>query len=268
MKKENKLNIDEVMALVMFGMPTTKIRKTILEEFDRLYDENPELEGYLEKANKILDKQEVLGIKSLSVQDEGFPERLLKIGDDCPAVIHLLGNAELLKEQKDVAIIGARSADKEGSSKAYQLGKKYAQEGNVIVSGLALGCDTAGHNGCLDVGGKTIAIVGSGLDIVHPKENVGLQKRILENGGLILSEQPLGVKASPRTLVQRNRLQAALSESIILAQCPAESGSLHTMSFARKYRKKSLAMKYAKRTEANAGNCDLIENNLAEPLEI
>ena len=132
----------------------------------------------------------------------------------------------------------------------------------MIVSGLALGCDSSAHIGCLDARGKTIAIVGSGLDIVHPRENIALQKRILENGGLILSEQPIEVKASPRTLVQRNRLQSGLSETVILAQCPAESGSLHTMRFARKYRKKSLAVKYAKRNEANAGNFNLIEPGL------
>lgn len=263
-----KLNIDEVMALFMTGMPVTKIRKTTLDKFERMYDENPDLEYFINKANRILDKQEAMGIKSLSVQDKEFPSKLLQIGEDCPPVIHLLGNVDLLKEQKSVAVIGARSADKEGNSKAYDLGKKYAKDGCVVVSGLALGCDSAGHSGCLDAGGKTIAIVGSGLDITHPEENIGLQKRILENGGLILSEQLIGIKASPRTLVQRNRLQSALSEVVILAQCPIESGSLHTMRFARKYRKKSLAVKYAKRTEVNAGNFDLIESGLAEPIEI
>lgn len=125
MNKEDRLNLDEVMALAMIGMQTSQIKRTTVQEFDRLYDKNPDLEIYVENANKILDKQEALGIKSLSVQDEGFPERLLKIGNDCPPVIHLLGNPELLKESKAIAIIGARSADKEGNSKAYELGKKY-----------------------------------------------------------------------------------------------------------------------------------------------
>lgn len=266
MVKKEKLNIDEVMALAMVGMPVSHIKKTTLEEFDRLYDENPDLESYIERANKILDKQEAFGIKSISVQDEYFPTPLLKIGEDCPPVLHLFGNMDLLKEPKAVAIIGARAADKEGNSKAYELGKKYAKDGYVIVSGLALGCDAAAHVGCLDAGGKTIAIVGSGLDIIHPRENTALQKRILENGGLILSEQPVGVKASPRTLVQRNRLQAAISNAVILAQCPSESGSLYTMRFARKYKKKSLAVKFPLRTDANAGNFDLIENNMAQPI--
>ena len=109
-----------------------------------------------------------------------------------------------------------------------------------MVSGLALGCDAAAHRGCLDVKGGTIAIVGNGLDITHPRENKVLEDSILRNDGLMLSEQTIGVKANPTRLVARNRLQAALSEAVILAQCPAQSGSLHTMRFARKYGRESL----------------------------
>ena len=263
---KNNLNIDEVMALVMMGKTTKEILKIDLATFDRLYDENPELEEYIDKANSILDRQEAQGIFSISCQDADFPERLLKIGQDCPAVIHCKGNIELLKEQKAVAIIGARSADREGYDKAYNLGKDYAQKGYVIVSGIALGCDTAAHRGCLDVGGKTIAIVGNGLDITHPKENFALQQEILEKGGLLLSEQVIGTKANPTRLVARNRLQAALSEAVILAQCPEQSGSLHTMRFARQYKKKYFAATFPTRTIANAGNFDLIERHLASPL--
>ena len=267
MEKKDKLNIDEILVLKWRGLTPTQISKTNLQEFDRLYDEDPdEFDRLIDRANSILDKQEALGIKTISIQDEDYPEKFKEIGNEAPVLIHILGNVDLLKRNKAVAIIGARAADKQGLDMAYKLGKKYAEEGNVIVSGLALGCDKAGHEGCLAVNGETIAIVSSGLDIVHPKENTDLQKRILEAGGLILSEQPIGVKASPRTLVQRNRLQAALSDDVILAQCPAESGSLHTMRFARQYRKRSLAVKFPKRTEANAGNFDLIENNLAEPI--
>lgn len=100
MDKKDKLNVDEIMALSMIGMPVSKIRKTPLAEFDRLYDENPDLESYIEKANKILDKQESMGIKTISIQDENFPESLIKIGNDCPPLIHLLGDTDLLKEPK------------------------------------------------------------------------------------------------------------------------------------------------------------------------
>lgn len=262
----SKLNIDEVMALQMMGLSTKKIMRTDLKAFDRLYDENPELEDYIDKANEILDRQEGMGIVSISCQDSNFPERLLAIGEDCPAVIHCKGNLDLLKSDKAVAIIGARAADKEGNEKAYQLGKEYAENGYVIVSGLALGCDAAAHRGCLEAHGGTIAIVASGLDITHPRENKPLQDAILGNGGLLLSEQVIGVKANPTRLVARNRLQAALSEAVILAQCPAHSGSLHTMRFARQYRKRSLAATFPRRNQFNEGNYQLLDNHQAQPV--
>lgn len=264
--KEEKLEIDEVMALQMSGMPVCEIMKCNLDKFEQLLESNPDLNGFLNKANDILDRQEKMGIVSISCHDDRYPKRLKTIDEDAPAVIHCLGNIDLLKGNKAVAVIGARAADREGNQKAYQLGKKYAEKGYVIVSGLALGCDTSAHLGCLDVKGKTIAIVGNGLDITHPKENIALQRRILENDGLLLSEQVVRVKANPTRLVARNRLQAALSEAVILAQCPAQSGSLHTMRFARQYGKKCYAAFFSSRTDSNAGNYDLIDNNLAQPI--
>lgn len=262
----NKLNIDEVMALQLLGMPVSKIRKTDLDAFNRIYDEHTEMEEWLEKINETLDRQEQSGIISISCQDTDFPARLLAIGNDCPPVIHCRGNLKLLQAEKAVAIIGARAADREGNAKAYELGADYARKGYVVVSGLALGCDAAAHRGCLDAKGGTIAIVGNGLNICHPKENKALEEAILAGGGLLLSEQVIGVKANPSRLVARNRLQAALSEAVILAQCPAQSGSLHTMRFARKYRRQSLAATFPRRTAANAGNYDLLDSGQAQPI--
>lgn len=252
------LTIDEVLALQYFGMDNSEILKMHLDKFEKLLDENPRLEECLDKANSVLDRQEAVGVTSYVWTDAEFPERLRRIGSDCPPIIHLKGNMDLLKEDKAIAIIGARAADKEGNEAAYKLGKKFAEEGNVIVSGLALGCDTSAHKGCLDVGGKTIAIVGNGLDICHPKDNKWLEQRILNETGLMMSEQPFGVKANPTRLVARNRLQAAMSQIVILAQCPEKSGSLHTMQFARKYGKKSLAVKFPIQTVANTGNYNLL----------
>ena len=262
----SKLNIDEIMALQMMGLPIKEIRRIDLDAFDQLYAGHPELEEYIDKANSILDRQEEMGIVSISCQDDDFPARLLAIGDDCPAVIHCKGNLELLKTERAVAIIGARAADREGNQKAYQLGKDYAEKGYVVVSGLALGCDTSAHRGCIDAQGGTIAIVGNGLDITHPRENKPLEDAILAAGGLLLSEQVIGVKANPTRLVARNRLQAAMSQSVILAQCPAQSGSLHTMRFTRRYKRESFAATFPVRNQYNEGNYRLLDDNLAQPI--
>lgn len=88
---------------------------------------------------------------------------------------------------------------------------------------------------CLAAKGKTIAVVALGLDIIHPKENKSLQKLILKNDGLLLSEQVIGVKANPTRSIARNRLQAALSGKVIVAQCTVRSGIMHTVRFATKY---------------------------------
>lgn len=257
------LTVDEIIALQYFGLENSEILKIPLHSFELLLKDEPDLEEMLDKANEVLNRQAEAGVVSYAWTDKQFPERLRKIRHDCPPVIHLKGNPALLNEEKAVAVIGARWADNEGNEVAYKLGKKYAEEGNVIVSGLAIGCDTSAHKGCLDAGGKTIAVVGSGLDICYPKENKWLEQEILESRGLLLSEQPFGVKANPKKLVARNRLQAALSDMVILAQCPERSGSLHTMRFARKYRKQCMAVAFPVLTIANAGNHDLLTRRLS-----
>ena len=203
-------------------------------------------------------------IITIKKDDALFPKGFKAIGDECPDQIYVLGNVELLNEQKLVAIIGARKATKAGNSKAFDIAMKYAKEGAVIVSGLALGCDAAAHRGCLAANGKTIAIVATGLDLIFPRENEELQKQILSNGGLILSEQPLGTKANPTRLVSRNRLQAALSSEVIVAECPEHSGTMHTVRFAQKYGKTIKAAVFKGKSAENSGNRFIIDSGIGE----
>lgn len=203
-------------------------------------------------------------IFTIKKDDELFPEAFRAIGDDCHSQIYVMGNVNLLKETNYVAIIGVRKATRAGNSKAYELGAAYGKQGAVVVSGLALGCDASAHLGCLAAKGKTIAIVATGLDLVHPRENEPLQRQILNNGGLILSEQPLGTKANPSRLVARNRLQAALSSDVIVAECPEHSGTMHTVRFAQKYGKKVKAAIFKTVTEENSGNRFIIRSGIGE----
>ena len=252
----------------MSGMMTSRIARTDITDLEEIYASNPRMGEYIAKANKILENQESLGIVTMTVQDAGFPKRLIAIGDDCPAVIYCLGNMDLLERENPTAIIGARACDRQGYEAAFSLATKYASIGSVIVSGLALGCDTAAHRGALSINGETIAVVATGLNLVHPKENRQLQDEIIAHGGLILSEQPFGIKANPTRLIARNRIQAALSDAVILAQCPSASGSLHTMRFARKYHKKCYAYKFPALTAMNEGNFNLLSDRQAEAIEI
>jgi DNA processing protein len=203
-------------------------------------------------------------IITINKEDELFPEAFKAIGEDCPERIYAMGNLDLLKRERMVAIIGSRKATRTGNSKAYDLGASYAKKGYVVVSGLALGCDASAHRGCMAADGDTIAIVATGLNLVHPRENIPLQEEILHKGGLILSEQPLGVKANPTRLVARNRLQAALSEEIVVAECPEHSGTMHTVRFAQKYGKKVKAARLPYDKEENSGNKYIIDTGIGE----
>ena len=203
-------------------------------------------------------------IITINKEDEFFPEAFKAIGEDCPERIYAMGNLDLLKREHMVAIIGSRKATRTGNSKAYDLGVSYAKKGYVVVSGLALGCDASAHRGCMAADGGTIAIVATGLNLVHPRENIPLQEEILRKGGLILSEQPLGVKANPTRLVSRNRLQAALSEEVIVAECPKHSGTMHTVRFAQKYGKKVKAARLPYDKEENSGNKYIIDTGIGE----
>ena len=203
-------------------------------------------------------------IITINKEDEFFPEAFKAIGEDCPERIYAMGNLDLLKREHMVAIIGSRKATRTGTSKAYDLGISYAKKGYVVVSGLALGCDASAHRGCMAADGGTIAIVATGLNLVHPRENIPLQEEILRKGGLILSEQPLGVKANPTRLVSRNRLQAALSEEVIVAECPKHSGTMHTVRFAQKYGKKVKAARLPYDKEENSGNKYIIDTGIGE----
>lgn len=203
-------------------------------------------------------------IITINKEDELFPEAFKAIGEDCPERIYAMGNLDLLKRERMVAIIGSRKATRTGNNKAYDLGVSYAKKGYVVISGLALGCDASAHRGCMAADGGTIAIVATGLNLVHPRENIPLQEEILQKGGLILSEQPLGVKANPTRLVARNRLQAALSEEIVVAECPEHSGTMHTVRFAQKYSKKVKAARLPYDKEENSGNKYIIDTGIGE----
>ena len=137
-----------------------------------------------------------------------------------------------------IAIIGTRNPTKNSANIANQIAKLIISRSySTIVSGLAKGIDTAAHEGCLEQGGHTIAVVGHGLDTIYPKENRELAKKIIKQGGTIVSEYPFGLKAERFRLVERDRIQALLSQMIILIESDEKGGSMHTIEAAKKMNK-------------------------------
>ena len=207
----------------------------------------------------------------LQIPDEDvlYPKELMSIlqcfeGNSVPQILYTLGDARLLRKpvlgKQRIAIIGSRTPDEKGIEVAYRLGKFFACD--IVVSGLAKGIDTAAHKGCLDGGGRTIAVVGTGLNHVYPKENMKLQQRIIETGGMILSEHEPKTKASPRTLIARTRLQVALADKVYVVECEKESGTMHAVNFALKYGKPIFALDCDW-----SGNRYLIDNRYAYPFK-
>lgn len=228
----------------------------------------------LGKARYILEKQAKAGVETIPYYADEYPRHFCGLGNDAPPLIHVLGNRELLNREDNVTIIGSRAADRDGLAAASRMAEQIGGAGHVVISGLAEGCDTAAHRGCLDAGGQTVAIVASGLDIVYSKSNKALQDEILANGGIILSEHPFGVKANPTRLVARCRMQVVLTQSVIVAQCPVVSGTMYAVHFAQEYNEYSYdgwessiyAVSFAEWNERNSGNEYLLDSGRAVPI--
>lgn len=228
----------------------------------------------LGKARYILETQAKAGVETIPYYADEYPRHFCGLGNDAPPLIHVLGNRELLNREDNVTIIGSRAADRDGLAAASRMAEQIGGAGHVVISGLAEGCDTAAHRGCLDAGGQTVAIVASGLDIVYSKSNKALQDEILANGGIILSEHPFGVKANPTRLVARCRMQVVLTQSVIVAQCPVVSGTMYAVHFAQEYNEYSYdgwessiyAVSFAEWNERNSGNEYLLDSGRAVPI--
>lgn len=228
----------------------------------------------LDKARYILERQAKAGVVTIPYYADEYPRHFCGLGNDAPPLIHVLGNRELLNREDNVTIIGSRAADRDGLAAASRMAEQIGGAGHVVISGLAEGCDTAAHRGCLDAGGQTVAIVASGLDIVYSKSNKALQDEILANGGVVLSEHPFGVKANPTRLVARCRMQVVLTQSVIVAQCPVVSGTMYAVHFAQEYNEYSYdgwessiyAVSFAEWNERNSGNEYLLDSDRAVPI--
>jgi DNA processing protein len=168
------------------------------------------------------------GVQVLTIFSESYPKGFRDL-PDAPPVIWLRGE---LPEMPMTAIVGTRKPSAWGSGLARHIGHQSAEAGIGVVSGLALGIDTQAHEGALEAGGITIAILACDVRKPSPASNVDLAERIIASGGALISEVPFGTTTEPRTLVARNRLQAALANTLTMVECGVPSGTLHTVRHA------------------------------------
>jgi DNA processing protein len=182
-----------------------------------------------ELANKEIERAAEKNIVIIPCDDPLYPA-LLKNIHDPPVVLYVLGAPELLN-CRGLGIVGSRAATHYGKDIAQQMAGSLSRQGFTIISGLALGIDTAAHNGALAAEGKTIAVLGCGLDIVYPPSNHNLYKRIA-SAGAVVSEYPLGTKPDSFRFPARNRIISGLSLGIVVVEAANRSGSLITASHA------------------------------------
>ncbi|HTJ31482.1 MAG TPA: DNA-processing protein DprA [Acidobacteriaceae bacterium] len=164
-----------------------------------------------------------LGVAIVSYDDEAYPERLKEIYDP-PPVLWVRGDVGLLG-RTSIAVVGTRRPTPYGSGMAERLSRDLAARGVLIVSGMARGVDTAAHKGALQAGRPTVAVWGTGADVVYPKENVRLAEQILEAGGAVVSELPLGTFPAPQNFPRRNRILSGLSLGVLVVEASENSGT-------------------------------------------
>ena len=169
-------------------------------------------------------------IDIINIFDKEYPEMLKKIYD-FPISIYIQGNTKILNGFS-IAIIGCRQASEYGKKAAKYFAYNLAKKQVNIVSGLARGIDSYAHIGTIYGNGRTIAVLGNGLDTIYPKENKYLIEKILNTEGSIISEYPLGTKPNKMNFPARNRIISGLSKSVIVIEAKEKSGTLLTVDFA------------------------------------
>jgi DNA processing protein len=174
-------------------------------------------------ADQELEKLAATGAAILTYHDEAYPERLREIYDP-PALLWTRGDAALLSKPA-LAVVGTRHPTPYGTGMAEMLTRDLALRGLIILSGMARGVDTAAHKGALAAKRPTIAVWGTGVDVIYPKENKLLAEQIVAGGGVILSELPLGTFPAPQNFPRRNRILSGMSIGVLVIEAAEYSGT-------------------------------------------
>ena len=208
-------------------------------------------------------------ISILNITDEQFPSRLRKINDP-PVLLYLKGDISKFENCINVALIGTREPSQYGARIAERLGIQFTERGCNIISGLAIGCDSFAHIGCLKAKGLALAVMPGGLDRIYPSSNRSLAETILNTGGALISEYPPGVKPFPSFYVDRDRLQSAISDAIVVVETGIQGGTMHTVNFALQQGKTLAAYRHPEKYshyDKCKGNLLLINTKKALPID-
>jgi DNA processing protein len=231
--------------LERFGSPDAvfQARRTELESL-RIKPETIESilkNEFAEKAVAELENVKQLGGDILILDDGSYPTLLREIADP-PITLYVRGDWQPCFEQPCVAVIGSRMCSTYGENASEMLARDLASRGICIVSGLARGIDAAAHKGAIRGGGKTIAVMGTGIDNVYPRDNTRLVREILESGGCVVSQFPLGTPPLKDNFPYRNRIISGLSLGVLIIEASERSGSLITARLAAEQDREVMAV--------------------------
>jgi DNA processing protein len=202
-------------------------------------------------------RAERLGVRILPIGHPDYPESLKAI-QSAPIVLYVRGSLTA-EDSFAVAMVGSRKPTEYGRRTALRMSRDLASAGLTIVSGMALGIDTAAHRGALDAGGRTVAVLGSGVDVPYPVSNRNLMERITSSGAVI-SEFPMGMIPARENFPRRNRIISALSSGVIVVEASLDSGSLITVRYALEQGKDVFAVPGNVTSDTSRGTNRLIKD--------
>ncbi len=198
---------------------------------------NPELARNIASWQSIVNPYKELelaqkaGARITTIFDDDYPAALREIADP-PIILYAWGHWKPVDSERSVAVVGSRMATHYGRLCARKLSYELAQAGVTVISGLARGVDTEAHQGALDAGGRTIAVIGAGLNRLYPQENITLARAIADSGGAVVSELPMDMPPSRTTFPMRNRIVSGWSQATLVVEAPQRSGALITAGMA------------------------------------
>src|SRR2546426_12685727 len=193
------------------------------------------------KAESEIEQVRKLGGDILILDDGVYPSLLREIYDP-PIVLYVKGAWSECLDQPCIAIVGSRKCSTYGQNSALMLARELGQRGVTIISGLARGIDAAAHRGALEAGGRTVAVMGTGLDEIYPRDHRKLAQQILDGGGALVSQFPLGVPPVSENFPYRNRVISGLSLGVLVVEAAENSGSLITARLAMEQNREVFAI--------------------------
>lgn len=198
---------------------------SVAEAYAR-YPRKLDWEGREPAWEREIERAEKMKVKIVTLDDEAYPPQLRDIASP-PLALYVVGDPRVLS-QPGAALVGTRAATAYGRETAERFAQGLAQRGWAVFSGLARGVDAAAHRGALAGDGRTAGILGGALDKFYPMENRDLAREMIDKGGCVVSEFPLGRSPDPQTFPQRNRIVSGLSRGVVAIECPLRSGTLIT----------------------------------------